>query len=268
MALAEIPTSDSAARLPDFPVLSPWNFRHLVHGFMTREGGVSQGLYRSFNLAEHVGDAVGAVTNNWTRWRTAYPRVRPVRLQQVHSNRVHSIGAADDRERKIGDGMVTKVPGIVLAVFTADCVPILMVDSEAGVVGALHAGWRGVLAGIASVGVNAIEALGARHHQIQVALGPAIGSCCFEVDAQLADHFVEQLPNAALFCRPGRPGKKHLDLRAILRTQLQQAGVRAASIVETGPCTRCNSERFFSRRAAAGGATGLQMSFIGFDPEQ
>ncbi|MBV8773610.1 MAG: peptidoglycan editing factor PgeF [Deltaproteobacteria bacterium] len=254
--------------LPNFSVLSPWNFPHLVHGFMTREGGVSQGSYRSFNLAEYVGDDVSAVTDNWARWRAAYPRVRPVRLQQVHGNCVHSIGAADDRERKIGDGIVTKVPGIVLAIFTADCVPILMTDSEARVVGALHAGWRGVLAGIAGVGLNAMVALGARLDQVQVALGPAIGSCCFEVDAQLADYFVGQLPNAASSCRPGRPGKQHLGLRAILRTQLQEAGVGEASIVETGPCTRCNSERFFSRRAAAGAATGLQMSFIGFDAEQ
>ena len=267
MALAEILTSNGSASRPDLGILRPWNVRNLVHGFMTREGGVSQGLYRSFNLAEHVGDDANSVAVNWARWHAAYPRVRPIRLRQVHGNRVHPIGATDEGERKIGDGMVTRVPGIALAVFTADCVPVLMVDSAAAVVGALHAGWRGVLAGIARVGVSAMSGLGARHHQIKVALGPAIGSCCFEVNADLADDIVGQVPDAAPFCTSGRPGKKHLDLRAILRIQLQETGVNGASIVETGPCTRCNSERFFSRRAAAGAATGLQMSFIGFEPE-
>jgi YfiH family protein len=267
MALAHISTSHFAARLPELSVFRAWNFPHLLHGFMTREGGVSQGLYRSFNLADNVSDDANAVSTNWALWHAACPGVRIVRLQQVHGNRVHSIAAADDGERRVGDGMVTKISGIILAIFTADCVPVLMVDLENGVVGALHAGWRGVLAGIASEGVRAMAALGAHRQQIRVALGPAIGSCCFEVDAELANHFVSQLPPAAAFCHPGRTGKKHLDLRGILRSQLLEAGVAVASIVETGPCTRCNSDRFFSRRAAAGAVTGLQMSFIGFEPQ-
>jgi len=164
--------------------------------------------------------------------------------------------------------MVTDVPGIVLAIFTADCVPVLMVDTETGSVGALHAGWRGTLAGIASEGVRTMAALGARSHRIRVALGPAIGICCFEVDAELAERFVSHVPTAATCWRPGRPGKKHLDLRGIVRLQLQEGGVAASSIVDIGPCTRCNSDRFFSRRAAGGAPTGLQMSFIGFEREQ
>jgi len=87
------------------------------------------------------------------------------------------------------------------------------------------------------------------------------------VDAELADRFVMQIPTAAACCNPGRPGKKHLDLRGIIRSQLQQAGLEKTSIVDVGPCTRCNSDRFFSRRAAGGALTGLQMSFIGFEPE-
>jgi YfiH family protein len=268
MAAAEISTAYNSEIAPAFPVLRAWTLPHLVHGFLTREGGVSHGLYRSFNLAEGVGDSASAVSANWVRWHTAYPQLRLARLQQVHGNLVHTIGSADNDERKIGDGMVTDVQGIVLAIFTADCVPVLMVDAESGIVGALHAGWRGTLAGIAGEGIRAMTALGACRRRIRAALGPSIGSCCFEVDGDLAEHFVARLPAAAVFCRTGRPGKKHLDLRAILRLQLREAGVDAVSIVEIGPCTKCNSDRFFSRRAAGGAATGLQMTFIGFGREQ
>jgi polyphenol oxidase len=266
MRLGRISTSASSACPLSFQVLRAWNLPYLVHGFMGREGGLSKGVYRSFNLADGVGDEAEAVSANWVRWRAAYPQVRLARLKQVHGNRVYSIGLDVNSERKTGDGMVTKAPGIVLAVFTADCVPVLMVDAERGIAGALHAGWRGTLAGIAVEGVKAMAAMGTRPHRIRVGLGPSIGICCFEVDAEAADNFKAHLPPASPFCRPGRPGKKHLDLRGILRLQLLEAGISAASISDIGPCTRCNSDRFFSRRAAGGAATGLQMSFIGFEP--
>jgi len=268
MSLGQIFTAGSPAIVPALSPLTAWNLPHLVHGFMTRGGGASQGLYCSFNLAEGVGDDPNAVSSNWARWRSAYPRVHLARLQQVHGNRVHSIGVAYDGSTRIGDGMVTGERGIVLAIFTADCVPVLMIDADAGIVGALHAGWRGTLAGIAGEGVSAMVALGARSRRICAALGPSIGSCCFEVDAELADRFTSRIPPAAAYCRAGRPGKKHLDLRGIVRAQLRGAGVTAGSVVDIGPCTRCNSGRFFSRRAADGAATGLQMSFIGLEPEQ
>jgi polyphenol oxidase len=267
MALAQVSTTSSPRSLPASSLLHAWSLPHLVHGFMTREGGVSRGSYYSFNLAEGVGDDPDAVGANWTRWHGAYPRLRLARLQQVHGNRVHPIGLDYDGARQIGDGMVTDVRGIVLAVFTADCVPVLMMEAEAGIVGALHSGWRGTLAGIASEGMNAMVALGARARQIRVALGPSIGSCCFEVDAELAEHFVSHIPASVTCCSTDRPGKKHLDLRGIVRLQLQEAGVARNSIVDIGPCTRCNSDRFFSRRAG-GAATGMQMSFIGFEPEK
>jgi len=267
MALAQISTVSSPRTRSDFVVLGAWSLPRIIHGFTTRESGVSTGSYCSFNLADGVGDDANAVRANWARWHAAYPQTRVARLQQVHGNRVHPIDFDYAGERKFGDGMVTDVPGIVLAIFTADCVPVLMVDAEAGIAGALHAGWRGTLADIASAGVHVMAAQGARPHRIRAALGPCIGRCCFEVDAELADRFVSQIPTAAACCGPGRPGKKHLDLRGIIRSQLQQAGLEKTSIVDVGPCTRCNSDRFFSRRAAGGALTGLQMSFIGFEPE-
>ena len=247
--------------------LRAWDPPGVMHGFMTRDGGVSQGSYSSLNLAEGVGDDSNAVTANWAIWSVVYPRARIARLQQVHGNRVLPIKSAFDDERRIGDGMVTNVPGIVLAIFTADCVPVLMVDMEARVAGALHAGWRGTLAGIASKGVRAMVVLGANSDRICVALGPSIGSCCFEVDTELAERFIANIPAATACCHLGRPGKMHLDLRGILRSQLNQAGVAEGSVINVGPCTRCRCEQFFSRRAAGGAPTGLQMSFIGFDPE-
>jgi YfiH family protein len=267
MVLAQVSTALSPGNLPASSLLRAWSLPHLVHGFMTREGGVSRGSYYSFNLAEAVGDNPAAVSANWTRWHAAYPHLDVARLQQVHGNRVHTIGPSNETVHANGDGMVTKVAGIVLAVFTADCVPVLMMDAEARIVCALHSGWRGTLAGIASEGMKGMVALGARSWRICAALGPSIGSCCFEVDIELAERFVLHIPTAAACCSPGRPGKSHLDLRGIVRRQLQEAGVAPDSIVDIGPCTRCNSNRFFSRRAG-GAATGMQMSFIGFEPER
>ena len=267
MTLAQGSTVSRSGSLPASSVLRAWSLLHLVHGFMTRDGGVSQGSYYSFNLAEGVGDDPDAVSANWTLWHDAYPRLRLARLQQVHGKRVHPIGMDYKGAPAIGDGMVTDVTGIALAVFTADCVPVLMMDAEAGIVGALHSGWRGTLAGIAREGMNAILALGARSGRIRVALGPSIGGCCFEVDSELAERFVSHIPAAVSCCSTGRPGKNYLDLRGIVGLQFQEAGVDRKSILDIGPCTRCNSDRFFSRRAG-GAATGMQMSFIGFEPEK
>jgi purine-nucleoside/S-methyl-5'-thioadenosine phosphorylase / adenosine deaminase len=164
-----------------------------------------------------------------------------------------------------GDGMVTAA-GLALGIFTADCVPILMVDAERRIVAALHAGWRGTLAGIAAEGVHAMVALGARPASIRAALGPSIGLCCFEVDAALAETFAREIPGAATHSRPGIPGKAYLDLRAMLRLQLEREGLNPAAITNLGPCTRCANDRFFSRRGAGGVTSGLQMSFIGFAP--
>jgi YfiH family protein len=230
-----------------------------------------------------------------------------------------------------GDGMVTAAAGIALGIFTADCVPILMVDEERRIVAALHAGWRGTLAGIADAGVHAMVALGARPASIRAALGPSIGLCCFEVDAALAETFAREVPGTATHARLGghlphetpapgndpraenyaretpapdhparpadslghagregagvegaihegtglenvsvertvRPGKAHLDLRAIIRLQLERGGLTPPSITNVGPCTRCANDLFFSRRGAGGVTSGLQMSFIAFAP--
>ncbi|MBF6559752.1 MAG: peptidoglycan editing factor PgeF [Candidatus Binataceae bacterium] len=245
-------------------VLSPWAIDGLSHGFMGRAGGVSTGVYASLNLAEWNGDEPAAVAENWRRWRVAYPRFTVARLSQVHGKLVHRVDASWGDARRAGDGMVTAAAGVALGIFSADCVPILMVDAERRSVGAVHAGWRGTIAGIAGEGVRAMAALGARPHAMRAALGPSIGLCCFEVDAPLADDFARQLPGAREHCRAGGPGKAYVDLRAIIRGQLERAGLDPAAIANVGPCTRCTADGYFSRRAGGGAVTGLQMSFVGF----
>jgi polyphenol oxidase len=234
---------------------------HLAHGFLGRLGGVSVGPYESLNLAYWVGDDRAHVDENWRRLREAIGDHPIARCHQVHGNSVR-IGTRDNlAEQPDGDGMITSESGILLAIASADCVPILLANVRGNVVGAIHAGWRGVIAGIAEEGVRAMASLGAKPQAIRAALGPSIGQCCFEVDAELAHRFAREVADSDRHARPGRLGKSHLDLRAIITDQLTRAGLSRESISSVGPCTKCANERFFSRRANA--SSGLQISFIG-----
>jgi len=243
------------------PILTAWDAPKLAHGFLGRVGGVSFGPYESLNLAYWVGDEAAYVDENWRRLREVIGKAPMARCHQVHGKSVRVVTRENLTERPEGDGMVTAAPGILLAVASADCVPILMKDTRGEIVGAIHAGWRGVIAGIAEEGVHAMASLGANPGDLCAALGPSIGQCCFEVDDELAQRFAREVPGSERHARPGRPGKSHLDLRAIITDQLMQIGVRRESISDVGPCTKCANDRFFSRRANA--SSGLQLSFIG-----
>ena len=217
------------------------------------------------NLSYWVGDDERSVDTNWQRLRREVPDLKIVaRLNQVHGNVVHAATRDTATLRPAGDGLVTAEPGVMLGVFSADCVPILMIDSKHKVAGAMHAGWRGVISDIANAGIHAMSQLGAHASDIRAALGPSIAQCCFEVDADLGDRFIREIDGARNHIRAGHPGKAFIDLRAIVRDQLERARLVPANIASVGPCTRCASDRFFSRRAAGGKTTGLQMSFIGF----
>lgn len=264
IAAAAPAPSDSLAQTSI--TLTAWNMPAVPHGFMGRQGGISRDAFASLNLARWVNDDPIAVDENWRRWRISYPGLRPVFMRQVHGNDVRTVGGDHDGIRHAADGMVTAAPGVALCIFSADCVPILLADPERGVVGALHSGWRGSFANIAAAGVRAMVALGARPAAITAGLGPAIGACCFEIDAELADRFAAAVPTSRQHARPGRPGKAYLDLRPIIRDQLAAAGLDPARVTTVGPCTRCAHDRYFSRRAAHGFVTGLQMSFIGLQP--
>jgi YfiH family protein len=233
----------------------------LAHGFLGRLGGVSVGPYASLNLAYWVGDESAHVDENWRRLREVVGEIPIARCHQVHGTNVRVVTRESILDKPESDGMVTAEAGILLAVASADCVPILMVDTRCKIVGAIHAGWRGVIAGIAEEGVGAMERLGAKRHRIRAALGPSIGQCCFEVDEELAHRFAREVPGSDQHSRDGRPGKSHLDLRAIVSDQLMRAGLPCEAISSVGPCTKCANDRYFSRRADA--SSGLQLSFIG-----
>jgi len=217
------------------------------------------------NLSYWVGDDARAVDANWERLRRQVPELNSVaRVNQVHGDIVHVATRETSSSRPKADGIVTADPGVMLAIFTADCVPILMIDPKRKIAGALHAGWRGALSGIVQSGVRAMTSIGAHIDDIRAATGPSIGVCCFEVDVALAERFASQIDGSERHARAGRPGKAYLDLRAIVKDQLLGAGLADANIIAVGPCTRCASDRFFSRRAACGKITGLQMSYVGF----
>ena len=243
------------------PILTAWDSEQLAHGFLGRVGGVSVGPYASLNLAYWVGDDPAHVDENWRRLREVIGEAPIARCHQVHGKTVRIVTRENISERPEGDGMVTGERGILLAVASADCVPILMTDAQHKVVGAIHAGWRGVIAGIAEEGVRTMESLGARPSEIRAALGPSIGQCCFEVDEDLAHRFAREVAGSERHTRAGRPGKSHLDLRGIVTDQLMAAGLSRESIINVGPCSKCANDRFFSRRANA--SSGLQLSFIG-----
>lgn len=236
---------------PDWPV--PAHVRALV---TTRVGGVSEGPYASFNLATHVGDDPRAVQENRRRLRTLLP-AEPHWLQQVHGRVVVNVDAQEAGEAPIADGAVTHTAGVVLAVQTADCLPVLLTDAQGQCVAALHAGWRGLAAGILAEGVAAVH----RPAQSLYAwLGPAIGPQAFEVGEEVRQAFIDTLPGAAAAFQSGRPGHCLADIYALGRLALIQAGVLPEHVFGGGFCTFSEPQGFYSYRRD--GVTGRMASLI------
>lgn len=234
----------------------------LQHGFCGRRGGTSTGPLSSLNLSVTVEDDPATVRANWAAVRGAMPGMKVVRMRQVHGDRVVPVHSA---EQEIGDadGMMTGVAGVALTVLTADCVPLLMVSSSQQVGVVVHAGWRGTVAGIGAAAVRAAEReLGAGADTWQVAMGPSIGGCCYEVDAAIGERLESRwgrMPEA--WSRLGEKGQ--LDLRQANRAILAACGVPPDMIFAIGPCTACAEKDFFSHRASRGRA-GRQLSYLGW----
>jgi len=240
--------------------------------FTTRAGGLSQGAYAGLNLGAHVGDVPERVRLNRLAVRRALPRevADPVLGEQVHGARVTPVGrlhAGTRWETPEGalaatDGLVTAEPRLPLAVLTADCLPVALADPEHQAVAAVHAGWRGLAAGVleAALGVMT-EACGTRPGSVHAWIGPAIGPCCYEVGPEVAAHF----PDAAR--EDG--SRARLDLPAAAAARLERAGLPAAQIHRAGLCTACREDLFFShRRATRAGApaTGRQALLVWLEP--
>lgn len=244
------------------PHLAAGNLRH---GFFTRQGGVSSGLYASLNCGPGSADDAMAVQTNRARVAAHMGAAdRLATLYQVHGNAVIEVGADYDfSTRPKADGLVTKQPGIALGILAADCAPVLFADAQGGVIGACHAGWRGALYGAADATIAAMEKLGAQRSRIKAAIGPCIRQASYEVSDPFRDTFLKEASgNAAWFGQGERPGHWQFDLPGYLLQRLRGLDVDA---VDCGLDTRSDAERFFSyrRMTLAGEADyGRQISAI------
>jgi YfiH family protein len=220
------------------------------HGFFTRSGGVSQGVYATLNGGIGSKDAPDNVSENRARMATALG-VRPghfVSAYQIHSPDVVTVDQPWPQDRRPkADAMVTKRPGIALGISTADCGPVLFADETAGVIGAAHAGWRGALTGVLEATVAAMEKLGADRTRIVAALGPMIRQPNYEVGPEFVVRFREADESNATFFTPSeREGHAMFDLAGYVTTRLSRAGV--GTIEDLKLCTYAEPERFFSYR--------------------
>jgi len=220
----------------------------VAHGFFTRLGGVSEGIYASLNCGIGSQDSIEAARENRARVAARLGGRRLLTCHQVHGT---TAVIADDTVpatwRPKADALVTATPGLVVGVLTADCAPLLLADPEARVVGAAHAGWRGAVAGVAEATVAAMEGLGAQRQRMAAAVGPCIGARVYEVGPELEAEFLGQdAANARFFTRPTPGARPHLDLSAYLVDRLQRAGVAVVKAMSV--CTFTSEKDFFSYR--------------------
>ena len=243
------------------------------HGFSTRRGGVSTGVFESLNLGRlERGDDPGKVLENWAIFGKAVgiDARRFVHGKQVHGNTVRIARAEDahsiteEAPWESADGYVTNISGLPLAVFTADCVPLLMQDPVAGVVAAVHCGWRPVAADIQKNALEAMVSLGAREENIRAAMGPSIHRCCFQTGPEVAEAMETLLggEGEGLYGPDLKEeGKLRLDLPGVVERRLLQLGVLPEHMEIIGDCTMCMPERYWSHRAM-GLARGSQANII------
>jgi YfiH family protein len=274
--------------------------RWLWHGFSTRRGGVSRAYCPDdapgeLNLGFTAADSREAVTQNrrlLAEAITGNSRTPLLPVRQIHSGVVRLVGSSDETSAQPckGDGLMTSTPGLLLAVQTADCIPVLLADRRLRVVAAFHAGWRGTVKRIVESGVGRMRfEYGSRPEDLIAAVGPGIGACCYAVGEEVFSSFESQFTYFEdLFCEvydsdPVRtkypmlfltqraPGHSpigpslHLDLIEANRRQLLAAGLSARSIKVVGGCTSCRRELFFSHRSSKGHA-GRMMAVIGIRP--
>jgi polyphenol oxidase len=244
------------------------DYKGLLHGFMGRSGGKSLVPYAGLNTSYRVGDDPKVVSQNVCDLKLAagIHDGRIVTMRQVHGDQIVEVKDKKLKEAGEADGMVTGESDIFLAVLTADCVPLLFVAPKQRLAAAVHAGWRGTLAGIAEKAVQRFKTdYQVEAADLQVALGPSIGSCCYEVKEDVSGPLMRKwgrLTTPSIFIRDS---KTYVDLRRLNRDILRAGGVPGSQLFQVGPCTSCAAADFFSYRRA-GGETGRQMSLIGWLP--
>lgn len=220
----------------------------LSHGFFTRRGGASSGIFAGLNCGPGSSDLAECVAINRARAAEALG-LRPdslTTLHQVHSADVVELTAPLAGARPEADALVTATPGVVLGVLTADCQPVLFADVQAGVIGAAHAGWKGALEGVLDATIDAMERLGAERSRIAAVIGPTISQRAYEVGPEFLDRFLADDPGNARFFATGQGDRMHFDLPAYGLHRLRAAGVGHAEW--TRHCTYSDPLRFFSYR--------------------
>jgi hypothetical protein len=220
----------------------------VAHGFFTRQGGVSLGGYSSLNCGLGSKDVPAAVAANRARVAAFLTVNGLITAHQVHSaTAVVASHAWSLEERPRADAIVTATPGLAVAVLTADCAPVLFADSEARVVAAAHAGWRGAFGGVIEATLAAMERLGGRRERVRAAVGPCIGQAAYEVGPEFEQDFLKlDGANARFFSRQAPDARPHFDLARYAEHRLQQAGV--GKVESLAPCTYAHAEDFFSYR--------------------
>jgi YfiH family protein len=246
----------TTSRAHRHPMLTPFEADTLTilpgirHGFFTRQGGVSRGLYASLNCGQGSNDDRVAVVENRARIarHLGSPEDDVQTLHQVHSADALVVEALVPRERLAkADALVTKVPGLALGVLTADCAPVLLADPQAKVVAAAHAGWRGALAGVLEATIAAMEGIGADRKQIHAAVGPSIGAGAYEVGPEFEAEFLRMDEASGVFFRRGAAGTRpRFDLPGYVNHKLSRLGLR--SVEKVAHCTYENESLFFSYR--------------------
>ncbi|MEP7119526.1 MAG: peptidoglycan editing factor PgeF [Byssovorax sp.] len=235
-----------------------------THAFFTRVGGVSQPPWDSLNFAVNTGDDPAAVRENVERAARilGVPSARVYFVSQVHGVAAQVIGVDDDREqvlRAVGDITLSRAPGVACGVRTADCVPILIADRTSGAVAAIHSGWQGTVLNAAAAGVRALRELLGGPGELLAAIGPHIEACCFEVGADVAAQLAACSPLGDAAVIPGP--KAHVNLRAVVRAQLQAEGIAPDAIDDVRGCTVGDRDRFHSFRRD-GQSSGRLLSAI------
>ncbi len=232
------------------------------HGFFTRQGGISKGIYAALNIGLNSDDDAKAVKENRFRISTFLKCKRLITPTQSHSNHAAVIASASGNKPE-ADALITNCPDIAIGVVTADCVPILIGNKPAGVIAAIHAGWRGAQSGIIQNALRAMSMLGAKAQDSQAVIGPAISQSNYEVDAAFKAHFDESHPHSAHLFAPGETQEHfQFNLPAFVHQELENADIATALIPI---CTYENEDLLFSYRRATHNQEkdyGRQGSFI------
>ena len=240
----------------------------LLHGFMGRRGGKSVGRYAGLNVSYRVGDDNQVVSQNVCDMKAAIGihDGKIVSMKQMHGDNLIEVTDKTMKEAGEADAMVTAESGIYLGVLTADCVPLLFIAPKQRLAAAVHAGWRGTLLGIASKTVEYLMTrYGVDAGDLEVALGPSIGVCCYDVNNDVATPLMKKWGSLTTASIAMKDGKPHINLSRLNRDILRAAGVPGTQLFQIGPCTRCSADDYFSYRGE-GGETGRQISVVGWLP--